>query len=123
MAHASDHAVAGAHQEQHGLTIQQYLIIGLGLTVITVDELGLSYSPLPSWLLVALLVFLSAVKFAIVATYFMHLRFESGLMTRVFVGSFILAALILMALLSLFWGDLADGIRANRVEPAATAAP
>ena len=73
MAHASDHAVAGTHQEQHGLTIQQYLIIGLGLTVITVVELGLSYSPLPSWLLIALLVFLSAVKFAIVATYFMQL--------------------------------------------------
>jgi hypothetical protein len=46
-------------------------------------------------------------------------------MTRVFVGSFMLAAAILLALITLFWGDLADGIRANRVEPgaAATAAP
>ena len=125
MAHAGDHAAGPAHQEQHGLTVQQYLIIGGVLTVVTIIELGVSYSPLPNWLMIATLVVLSAFKFAMVAAYFMHLRFESGLMTRVFVGSFMLAAAILLALITLFWGDLADGIRANRMEPGTvgTAAP
>jgi cytochrome c oxidase subunit 4 len=125
MAHASEHTAGAAHQEQHGLTVQQYLIIGGVLTVVTVIELAVSYSPLPNWLMIATLFVLSAFKFAMVAAYFMHLRFESGLMTRVFAGSFMLAAAILLALITMFWGDLADGIRANRVEPgaAATAAP
>jgi cytochrome c oxidase subunit 4 len=125
MAHASEHVAGAAHQEQHGLSIRQYVMIGLMLTVVTVIELGISYSPLPNWLLISTLMILSAFKFAVVAAYFMHLRFESGLMTRVFVGSFMLAAAILLALITLFWGDLADGIRANRVEPGAvaTAAP
>ena len=117
MAHTSEHAAP----EQHGLNPRQYILIGLGLTVITLIELGVSYSPFPRALMISVLIILSAFKFAVVAAYFMHLRFESGLMTRVFVGSFVLATLILLALLSLFWGDLAPGIRANRVEPGAVA--
>jgi cytochrome c oxidase subunit IV len=120
MAHATEHAALP--EQQHGLTPRQYILIGLALTVITVIELGVSYSGIGS-LMIPILIVLSAVKFAVVVAYFMHLRFESGLMTRVFVGSFTLAALILIALLVIFWADLAPGIRANRVEPAATAAP
>ena len=108
MAH-SEHAAP----QQHGLTPRQYLLIGAVLTVITVIELWISYSPLGGLILPLLLV-LSAVKFAIVVAYFMHLRFESGLMARIFVGSLILATLILFALLALFWGDLAHGIQAAR---------
>ena len=107
MAH-SEHA-----PEQHGLTPRQYLIIGAVLTVITLIELWVSYSPLGGLILPVLIV-LSAIKFAIVVAYFMHLRFEKGIMTRIFVGSLILATLILFALLGLFWGDLAGGIQAAR---------
>jgi cytochrome c oxidase subunit 4 len=121
MAHASEHTMGAAHQEQHGLTVQQYLMIGGILTVVTVIELAVSYSPLPNWLLIGTLFILSAFKFAMVAAYFMHLRFESGLMTRVFAGSFLLAVAILLALIALFWGDQADSIRASRLEPGATA--
>ena len=64
-----------------------------------------------------------AVKFVVVVAYFMHLRFESSLMTKLFAGSFVLAALIMFALLALFWGDLATGIRANRIPPGETAPP
>jgi len=108
MAH-SEHAAT----EQHGLTPRQYLLIGAALTVITAIELWISYSPLGG-LILPLLLILSAVKFAVVVAYFMHLRFENGLMARIFVGSLILATLILFALLALFWGDLAHGIRAAR---------
>lgn len=109
MAHSSEHAAP----EQHGLRPRQYLLIGLVLTVITLIELWISYSPLGG-LILPLLLILSAVKFAMVVAYFMHLRFERGLMTRIFVGSLVLATLILFALLALFWGDLATGIQAAR---------
>ena len=54
---------------------------------------------------------LSAVKFAVVIAYFMHLRFEDALLTRIFVVGFVLASAILISLLALFW---TDGAISNR---------
>lgn len=108
MAH-SEHAAT----EQHGLTPRQYLLIGALLTVITLIELWISYSPLGG-LILPLLLILSAIKFAIVVAYFMHLRFENGIMARIFIGSLILATLLLFALVGLFWGDLPASIQAAR---------
>jgi len=90
--------------EQHGLTVRQYLLIGAALTVITLIELAVSYSDLGD-AMVPILLALSAVKFVVVVAYFMHLRFDSPIFTRMFVGSFFLALAILIALLGLFWGD------------------
>ncbi|MGE0229162.1 MAG: cytochrome C oxidase subunit IV family protein [Dehalococcoidia bacterium] len=101
MSHA-EHAELGT--EQHGLTIRQYLMIGAALTVITIIELAVSYSDLGD-AMVPILLILSAVKFAVVVAYFMHLRFDAPIFTRMFVGSFFLALAILIALVSLFWAD------------------
>jgi len=100
------HATGTGHQEQHGLTPRQYIMLGLALTLITVVELWVSYSGMARAALITILMVLSAVKFAAVVAFFMHLRFENSLMTKFFVGSFILAVAILFALLGLFWGDL-----------------
>ena len=95
----------GAHEAHSGLRPRQYLLIGLALTIITLVELWVSYSDMGD-LMVPVLIGLSAVKFVAVVAFFMHLRFDSGLFTRVFVGSFILAGAILIALISIFWTDL-----------------
>jgi len=100
---------AGAHERSHP-TVRQYLLIGLLLTLITVVELFASYSDLGS-LLIPILVVLSAVKFAVVLAYFMHLRFEDALLTRFFVFGFVLSGALLVALIALFW---TDGSIANR---------
>lgn len=102
MTHAeqADHGVV----EHDGLTIRQYLMIGAMLTVITIIELAVSYSDLGD-VMVPLLLALSAVKFAVVVGYFMHLRFDSPLFARMFVGSFFLALAVLIAFLALFWSD------------------
>ncbi len=105
------HTQAGAHEQQHGLTVRQYLMVGLILTVFTVIELWVSYSGLSNFLVTSLLLVFMALKFAAVGAYFMHLRFENSLMTKFFVGSLILAALVLFALLGLFWGDLQPAAR------------
>lgn len=101
MSHAehAEHAV-----EQHGLTIRRYLMIGALLTVITIIELAVSYSDMGDFMVPTLLI-LSAVKFVIVVAYFMHLRFDAPIFTRVFAGSFFLALAILIALVALFWAD------------------
>ena len=98
-----------AIEEEHGLSIRQYVFIGIGLTVITAIELWISYSGMPNALMFTLLMGLSAFKFVVVVAYFMHLRFENSLMTKFFAGSFVLATLILFAFLALFWGDLQGG--------------
>ena len=96
---------AEAQQRSHP-TVRQYLLIGLLLTLITVVELAASYSDIGS-LLIPILIVLSAVKFAVVVAYFMHLRFEDALLTKLFVMGFVLAGSILVALIALFWTDSA----------------
>jgi cytochrome c oxidase subunit 4 len=93
-------------REHEGLKPRQYLLLGAFLTVLTVAELLVSYSGWPWALLVTTLVMLSATKFALVVAFFMHLRFESSLLVRLFVGCFSLASAILLALLALFVLDL-----------------
>ena len=93
-------------EEEHGLQPRQYVIIGIILTVITVVELAVSYADISTGVMVPVLLILSGVKFATVVAYFMHLRFEHGLLTRVFTGSFLLGAFVLAALAMLFWNNV-----------------
>ena len=90
-------------EEQHGLRPRQYVVIGAILTVITIVELAVSYADISLGIMVPTLLILSAVKFGTVVAYFMHLRFDPGLLSRVFTGSFLLAAFVLGALALLFW--------------------
>jgi cytochrome c oxidase subunit IV len=83
---------------------KQYLKVFAGLVVLTAIEVYLSYSPLSdkkAGLAVPLLV-LAFIKFAIVAGFFMHLKFDTPLLRRLFVGGAVLAGfcytLVLFAL-------------------------
>lgn len=94
------------HEEQHGLRPRQYVMVGVILTVITVMELAVSYADINTGVMVPVLLILSGIKFAIVVAFFMHLRYESAILTRLFSGSFLLAAAVLIALMGLFWGSV-----------------
>lgn len=89
--------------EEHGLRPRQYVGIGIFLTVVTAIELAVSYSGMSTGIMIAILLILSGIKFAVVVAFFMHLRFESPLLARVFSGSFLLATFVLVALAALFW--------------------
>ncbi len=52
--------------------------------------------------IIPILLVLSATKFAIVAMYFMHLKFDSKLFSGLFVGGILLTSGILLTLLALF---------------------
>lgn len=106
MSHGGSHAPHAP--EQHGLTPRQYVGLGLALTVITIVELGASLWVDLGDLLIPVLIVLSAVKFVAVVAFFMHLYYEPQLLTRVFLGSFVLATGVLIALLALFWTDITD---------------
>ena len=79
-----------------------YVAIALILAVITAVEVGIIYVGMAKAALYLLLFILSASKFILVAMFFMHLRFDAPLFSLFFAGGLILAAAVMIALLSLF---------------------
>jgi cytochrome c oxidase subunit 4 len=97
------------HQEEHQHqgrhpSFKQYVLVATILFVITIFEFliivpqGLRGSAV----VVAPLILLSALKFAIVVMFYMHLKFDSKLFTWIFVGGLCLGGLVLLAMLLLF---------------------
>lgn len=102
----ADHASMGEVHEHP--TWKQYKWVALILTVITVIEVWVYYIPsfVESRLFVPALLSMSAVKFAIVVAYYMHLKYDHKLFRALFTGPLIIAILTLIVLLFLF-GHLA----------------
>ena len=80
-----------------------YVGIALILALITAAEVVTFYvEDTVGVLLIPILVVMMIVKFAIVAGWFMHLRFDSNLFTRLFVAGLVLAVGVYMVVLSVF---------------------
>lgn len=96
----SDHAAE--HQETAGhATDAQYIKIALVLAVVTAIEVGLFYVDIGAANNPALLL-LAVVKFVIVALYFMHLKWDSRILRRLFFSGLVLAILCYVAVLLTF---------------------
>jgi len=91
------------HNEEHEHpTPLTYLKIAIALVVITIIEVALFYIPALKNVLVLLLIILSVTKFALVALFYMHLKFDSRLFSGFFFGGLLLATLVITALVVLF---------------------
>jgi cytochrome c oxidase subunit 4 len=97
---------AGADVEEHDEhdthghpTTVQYVGIAMLLAVVTGIEVGIYYIEMSDYLLVAVLLGLAFIKFSTVAAYFMHLKFDSRLLRRLFITGIALAAVIYMIVL------------------------
>ncbi|MBW3669168.1 MAG: cytochrome C oxidase subunit IV family protein [Actinobacteria bacterium] len=88
---AGDH---GAHP-----TEAFYIKIALILAVVTGAEVALYYIDPPDAANISILLVMAAVKFAMVAAYFMHLRFDSRILRRLFLSGLVLAILVYVAYL------------------------
>ena len=102
--HATD---AQAHEHAHP-DWSTYKWVALVLTIITVVEVWVYYIPsfVASKLFVPSLLIMSAVKFAIVVMYYMHLKYDARLFRALFTGPLIIAVVTIISLLFLF-GHLA----------------
>jgi cytochrome c oxidase subunit 4 len=106
------HGAAGGHAAAHDAhahpTWKQYKWVALILTLITVVEVWIYYIPsfVATKLFVPSLLIMSAVKFAIVVLFYMHLKYDARLFRALFTGPLIIAVLTLISLLFLF-GHLA----------------
>ena len=99
---AEPHAVAQPTQGGHA-TIKTYVNVAIALGLITAVEVATLYVPgIPNTLLVTSLLAMSVVKFFLVVGFFMHLRYDSGIMRALFVGPLVIAIAIILALMALF---------------------
>ncbi len=79
-----------------------YFKVAITLSVITAIEVGVFYLEFIKHGIIPVLVVLSATKFALVAMFYMHLKYDHKIFSRFFVGGFILAVAVGIALLVLF---------------------
>ena len=84
----------------------EYAKIGLVLAFITAVEVGVYYISALEDVLVPILVVLSLTKFALVALWFMHLRFDSRLFSWLFVGGLATVLSIFIVVLATLGGSL-----------------
>jgi cytochrome c oxidase subunit 4 len=99
----------GDHDHSHGLDDFGYVKIAFWLALLTSAEVAWSY--LPFWEdatgllkvveVVGLLVMM-AIKFAVVAGFFMHLRFDNKILTRMFYAGLFLAVGVYLVVLTTF---------------------
>lgn len=93
-----DHSIEAPGHEEHDdhgghPTEATYVKIALILAAVTAVEVGLFYKNLASEAANnAALIVLAAIKFMIVAGYFMHLKFDNKILRRLFITGFALAA-------------------------------
>ena len=96
----SDHEQKGeAHAHPTG---KVYVGIAVILTIVTAVEVAVFYIPAMSAALVPILLVLSAGKFAMVAMWYMHLKFDHRLFSWLFFLPMLLAVFLIAALMKLF---------------------
>ena len=88
------------HEEEHAHPDESvYIRIALILAVLTAIEVGLYYTSFSEGLTNGVLLVLAGGKFVLVAAYFMHLKFDSRILRRLFATGFVLAVLVYIAYL------------------------
>lgn len=88
------HGEHGAHP-----TDAQYVRIALILATVTAIEVGLYYTSFSQAATNTALLVLAAIKFVMVAAYFMHLKFDNRILRRLFSVGLALAAFCYIAYL------------------------
>ena len=98
-----------ASQEQHSgpapaahPTPLTYLIVAISLSAITAVEVGVFYITELGHGIIPVLAVLSGTKFALVAMFYMHLRYEHKLFTTLFFAGLALAVAVVFTLIALF---------------------
>ncbi len=104
----SDDGVGGDESATHHgsgtghATAGFYWTIGLILAVITATEVAVFYIEAMAGALVPILLLLSTAKFILVVMFFMHLKFDSKVLTTVFLAGLVLAVLMMTILILLY---------------------
>ena len=100
--HAHDaHGHGGAHDGHNHPGPKLYTQIAVVLGVITIAEVAVVYIAALHGILVPLLLGLSAVKFALVVMYYMHLKFDPKIYTGLICSGLAIAGAVFLGLAAL----------------------
>jgi cytochrome c oxidase subunit 4 len=91
----------GHADEHHGASDKQYIVIALILAALTAIEVSTYYVDFGPLFMPTLFV-LMTVKFVVVVSYFMHLKFDNKLFSYLFYSGLILALAVYIGALSTF---------------------
>lgn len=91
--HTGHDSAAHGGGHEHGLPDKGYVVVALILAVMTGIEVALSYIDVGPVFMPALLI-LMALKFFIVVSFFMHLKFDNKLFTAMFYSGLALAVFV-----------------------------
>jgi cytochrome c oxidase subunit 4 len=98
----TDHAAESADDShEHGLSDRQYIYVALILAALTVVEVSTYYVDFGPLFIPVLLV-LMVIKFFIVVSYFMHLKFDNSIFSWMFYAGLFLAISVYAAALATF---------------------
>lgn len=104
----ADHTDGAAHADEHHPSDWAYVKIALVLAAVTALEVFTYFRSVLDWgaALVPSLIVMMIVKFYLVATWFMHLRFDSRLFAKMFTAGLVLAVAVYVIALAAFefWG-------------------
>jgi cytochrome c oxidase subunit 4 len=99
----SEAAQAHVHEpEFHHPGAAVYVTIAVFLTILTAMEIAVFYISAMRPVMVPLLLILSAAKFALVVMFYMHLKYDSWLLSSILIFPLMIAAFLLFALMFLF---------------------
>jgi caa(3)-type oxidase subunit IV len=82
-------------------SVATYVKIAIVLTAVTAIEFAVIYIRALTPILVPLLLVLSAGKFALVALFFMHLRYDKPILSTLFAAPLLIALAIIVAMMTL----------------------
>ncbi|MGC1676983.1 MAG: cytochrome C oxidase subunit IV family protein [Candidatus Binataceae bacterium] len=88
------------HPHHPGVGI--YVIVAAFLCVLTGMEITVFYVPALKAVIVPVLLVLAAAKFALIALFFMHLKYDSWILSGFFLFPLLMAFILLFALMGLF---------------------
>lgn len=83
------------HNENAHSSVKSYILVFVGLLILTGCTVGLSYAGLPHHTAIAVAGLIALLKVTLIGAFFMHLRFETkGIIFMILVALFFVAVLI-----------------------------
>ena len=98
----SAHHDGEAHEKGHGFSDLQYVQVAAILAFITALEVIASYTDWLGAAFIPVLLILMAIKFVMVVSFFMHLKFDSPIFSWLFYSGLFLAVFVYVAALLTF---------------------
>lgn len=92
------------HHDDHP-PLSLWVNIAIFLAIVTAVEVAIYYIPAVEGILVPLLVALSAVKFAFVIWYFMHLKYDNKILAGTFIAALTVSLIVFIALWVIMYYD------------------